>query len=302
MDCVTGAYSYTGRFVAQALLDAGRELRTLTNHVRPDALPGAELEARPLRFERGELVASLAGVDVLYNTYWVRFNAMGARFESALANIATLLQAARDARVRRVVHVSVSNCHADDRLAYYRGKAEAEQLVRDSGLEYAIVRPTLIYADGDILLNNIAWLMRHLPVFGIPGDGSYRLQPVAGEDVGEICRWAGLEAASGTEVDAAGPEVYSYRELVELMAAAMHVRRPMWHIDRRLALAGVRLAGLAVHDIILTEEELAGLEEEKLLSLEEARGRRSFKAWLTQAGDRLGRRYASERRRHFRGG
>src|ERR1700680_4298779 len=180
-DIVTGAFSFTGRSIARRLLAEERRVKTLTNHPSRAGTEDIKVDVAPLQFtDRAALVESLRGADVLYNTYWVRFHRGRVRFGDAVGNTRILLGAAREAGVRKVVHISVSNPSADSPLDYYAGKARTETAVRESGLAWAIIRPTLIFGPGDILINNIAWLLRRLPAFGIPGRGDYRLQPVAG--------------------------------------------------------------------------------------------------------------------------
>src|SRR5438132_4094778 len=220
-DVVTGAFSFTGRFIARRLAALERPIKTLTNHPQRPGTEDIKADPAPLQFtDRPALVESLRGADVLYNTYWVRFVHGRVRFGEALANTRILLGAARDAGVRKVVHISVSNPAEDSPLDYYAGKARAERAVRESGLAWAIIRPTLIFGQGDILINNIAWLLRRLPAFGIPGRGDYRLQPVAGEDVAEIATWA-AEQVDNVTVDAAGPDIIYYSEMVESIAIAV---------------------------------------------------------------------------------
>jgi nucleoside-diphosphate-sugar epimerase len=302
VDAVTGAFSYTGRFIARRLLEDGRRVRTLTNHAHR---PGAEdleekVEVEPLQFQdRKRLVASLRGTDVLYNTYWLRFAHAGLNFDQAVANTRTLLQAAADAGVRKVVHISVSNPSLDSPLPYYAGKARAEEAVRESGLAWAIVRPTLVFGPGDILINNIAWMLRRMPVFGIPGLGRYKLQPVAVEDVAEISVWA-AQQPDGLIVDAAGPEIITYLDLVDEVAIAVHRRPPFVYLPPTGVILGGMLIGLFVRDRILTGEEVRGLMAELLVSKEPPRGASPLDDWLLRQSETIGREYASELDRHFR--
>ena len=301
-DAVTGAFGFTGRFIARRLMDMERPLKTLTNH---PSRPGAEdikADVAPLQFtDRDALVESLRGADVLYNTYWIRFHHGRVRFGDAVANTRVLLGAARDAGVRKVVHISVSNPSEDSPLDYYAGKARAESAVRESGLAFAIVRPTLIFGQGDILINNIAWLLRRLPVMGIPGRGDYRLQPVAGEDVAEIATWAAGQTDNVT-VDAAGPDQIFFGEMVESIAIAVGRHPRFVYMSPRMALRAVKLIGRWVNDVVLSEPELEGLMDELLISRERPRGTRRLDNWLLANADTLGVAYASELDRHWRVG
>jgi uncharacterized protein YbjT (DUF2867 family) len=299
-DVVTGAYSFTGRFIARRLLAQERRLKTLTNHPKREGAEDITADVAPLQFtDRAALVESLRGAEVLYNTYWVRFRHGKVRFGDAVANTRILLGAARDAGVRKVVHISVSNPSEDSRLDYYAGKARAESAVRESGLAWAIVRPTLIFGAGDILINNIAWLLRRFPVFGIPGKGDYRLQPVAGEDVAEIAIWA-AEQIDNVTVDAAGPEVIYYSEMVESIAIAVGKHPRFVHLSPRNAVRAAKLIGRVVNDVTLNEPELEGLMQELLVSHERPRGTRRLDNWLLGSAASIGVNYASELDRHWR--
>ena len=299
-DVVTGAFGFTGRYIARRLMEMERPLKTLTNH---PSRPGAEdvkAEVAPLQFtDRDALVENLRGADVLYNTYWIRFQHGRARFGTAVANTRVLLGAARDAGVRKVVHMSVSNPSEDSSLDYYAGKARAEQAVRESGLAFAIVRPTLVFGQGDILINNIAWLLRRFPVIGIPGRGDYRLQPVAAEDVAEIATWA-AEQTGNVTVDAAGPDQIFFSEMVESIAIAVRRHPRFVYLSPRMSMRAVWLIGRLVKDVVLNEPELEGLMQELLISHERPRGTRRLDNWLLANADTVGLVYASELDRHWR--
>lgn len=301
LDLVTGAFSYTGRFVAPRLLQRGRRLRTLTNHPDRNSALYGQLDTRPLDFERADrLVEALRGVDTLYNTYWVRSTHGAASFAQAVRNTRVLLDAAVEAGVRRIVHVSIANPDKSD-MPYYRGKAELEAAVRRSGLSYAIVRPTLLFGHGDVLINNIAWFLRHLPVFGIPGDGQYRLQPVFVEDYADRIVEAGA-SADNLVFDVAGPERFSFEGLVRLLRDAMGRRTRLLRMPPLLALAGARAVSLALRDITLTGNELRGLMAELLISDQPSSCPTRLSEWVRQHEAELGQRYASEITRHYRVG
>ena len=299
-DVVTGAFGFTGRAIARRLLAGERRVRTLTNHAHRPGTEDIKVDVAPLQFaDRAALVDSLRGADVVYNTYWVRFRHGRMSFGDAIANTRTLIGAAADAGVRKVVHISVSNPSIESHLDYYAGKARAEEIIRASGMQWAIVRPTLVFGEGDILMNNIAWLLRRMPVFGIPGDGKFRMQPVAVEDVAEIATWAAAQTDNLT-LDAAGPETLTYVELVEGVAIAVGRRPPFVYMPPRLAVLAADVVGAYVHDVMLTRQELQGLMEELLVSQEKPRGTRRIDNWLLRDAEALGRTYASELERHWR--
>ena len=299
-DVVTGAFSYTGGFIARTLLAEGRRVRTLTNHPQRPGAQDIKVDVAPLQFtDRAALVESLRGADVFYNTYWVRFRHGGIGFGDAIANTRILMSAAAEAGVRRVVHISVSNPSLESHLDYYAGKARTEEIVSESSLSWAVVRPTLIFGPGDILINNIAWLLRNMPVFLMPELGTYRVQPVAGEDVAQIAIWAAGQPENLT-VDAAGPEIMSYAELVNSVGIAVRRRPPVVHLPAGLTLLAGSIVGLFVRDIVLTRQELDGLMQELLVSHEAPRGTQRVDDWLLRSAKSLGKSYASELSRHFR--
>jgi NADH dehydrogenase len=293
---VTGAFSYTGSFVARRLLDDDVRVRTLTRRDDPSSPLHGKVETAPLQFaDRAALVESLRGARCLYNTYWVRFERGGTTFDRAVRNSALFFEAAAEAGVERIVHVSVTNPSEDSPLPYFRGKAQVERALAAAGPAYAIVRPTLVFGPRDILVNNIAWILRRFPVFVVPGSGSGRVQPVAAEDVAEIA----VTTAAGT-VDAAGPEEYTFDELVRAVGAAIGCRRRLVHAPPRIALGLGAVVGAARRDVILTRDELDGLQASLLVSHEPPRGRASFREWLERNGGSLGRAYVSELARNFR--
>ena len=299
-DVVTGAFSFTGRAIAQRLISEERRVRTLTNHPQRPGSDEIKVDVAPLQFaDRAALVESLRGADTLYNTYWVRFRHARLSFGDAIANTRILAGAAVEAGVRKIVHISVSNPSPDSHLDYYAGKARTEEIVRSSGLRWAIVRPTLVFGAGDILINNIAWLLRRMPLFLIPGDGGYRVQPVAIEDVAEIATWA-AEQSDNVTVDAAGPDTVTYGELVEGISIAVGRRPRFVYTSPKLTLLAGRIVQSRVHDVMLTKEELDGLMEELLVSHEKPRGTRRMDNWLLTNAETLGRTYASELDRHWR--
>ncbi len=298
LDVVTGAFSYTGRHIAEELLVRGRKVRTLTRRQEPSHPLADRVEVAPLVFD-GRLVESLSGADALYNTYWVRFERGSTTFDRAVENTTALFDAAKRAGVRRVVHVSVANPDAASPFPYFRGKAQTEQALRASGMSHAIVRPTLVFGSEDILVNNIAWGLRHVPVFLIAGDGRYEVQPVSVQDTVRICVEAGAKE-DDVVLDAAGPERWAFEDFVRLIARAVGSRAWIRHAPPAAALAAGRIAGLVLRDVVLTRDELDALTAGLLVSHEPPLGRGRFDTWVEENASVLGRRYASELARNFR--
>jgi len=298
---VTGARSYIGGAAARSLAARGWDLRTLTNRASPLRPGGPEIPSSPLQFrDRDALVAALGDARVLVNTYWVRYPRHGVDFDLAVENSRILFEAAREAGVERIVHVSVSNPRTDSPLAYYAGKARVEAILREIGGSHGIVRPTLVVGVEDILVNNIAWALRRFPFFGMPGTGDYRVQPITLEETGEIVADV-VESDGDLTVDAAGPEVLSFEALVRGVAAAIGRPARIVHLPPWLVLATVGVIGWCLGDVMLTDEEYLGLAAEALVSHEAARGKTAFSDWVRAHGAALGRRYESEWERHFRG-
>lgn len=303
LDLVTGAFSYSGAAIARRLLDSGRAVRTLTFHADRSHALQAHVEAFPYRFDdQPALARSLEGVHTLYNTYWVRFDHGSTTFATAIANSATLFDAAKRAGVQRIVHVSIANPSAESELPYYRGKALVEQALTASGVRHSIVRPTLVFGgDRDVLINNIAWLLRRLPIFALPGSGRYRVQPVHIEDVARICVEVS-QAGGDVTVDAAGPETMTFKDLVQMVRRAVGSHSPIVHFPPVAMEYISRALGLVVHDVVLTRDEIRGLTSGLLASDQPPLGQIPFSTWVTGHGDSVGRSYANELQRHFRGG
>jgi uncharacterized protein YbjT (DUF2867 family) len=298
LDVVTGAFSYTGRHIAEALLARGRSVRTLSRKPDPSHPLASKVDFARLAFD-DSLVESLRGADTLYNTYWVRFERGETTFDRAVENTAKLFRAARAAGVRRVVHISVANADANSPFAYFRGKAATEEALRQSGLSHAVVRPTLVFGLGDILVNNIAWALRHVPVFLIAGDGRDEVQPVSVFDAARICVEAG-DRVDDVTLDAAGPERWEFDDFVRIVKRATGGRAWIRHSPASVSLATASVAGLFLRDVILTRDELGMLKAGLLVSHEPPLGRDSFETWVAENGETLGRRYASELARNFR--
>ncbi len=299
LDVVTGAFGYSGSAIAARLVRAGRRVRTITGH--PERAPeDTPIEGRRLAFEDpAGLAESLEGATTLYNTYWVRFEHGGATFDRAVSNSRALFGAAGRAGVQRIVHVSITHPSADSPFGYFRGKALAERALADSGVPHAVVRPAILFGGDGVLINNIAWLLRHLPVFAVGGSGSYRVRPIHVDDLARLC--TDLGAATGdVVVDAVGPERPAFVEMVEQIRAAVGSRARIVRVPGPLLEAAAAGLGLAMRDVLLTVDEYRAMARGLADTDGPATGTTRLSRWVTEHADLLGRRYANELGRHFR--
>ncbi len=300
LNVVTGAFSYTGKYITERLLEMGKNVMTFTGHPKRPHPFGRRVSVFPFNFEKPkELIKNLESADVLYNTYWIRFPHDMLTFEKAVEHTKTLIRAAEEAGIKRIVHVSVTNANENSPLPYFKGKGAIEKAIIDSKLSYAIIRPTLTFGIDDILINNISWLLRKSPVFAIPGTGEYELQPIFVEDLADIA----IDAANKKEsmiIDAAGPEVYTFEELVKLIAKKIQSKAMIIYLPPKAALSAAKVIGYMVKDVLLTKDEVDGLMSNLLISKEKPRGKTGISDWLTQNADVVGTKHASELEKHYR--
>ncbi len=297
---VTGAGGYSGRVLTRALLAAGVEVTNLTGHPERGTPFGERVKSERMDFSKpGELERAMRGAGVFFNTYWVRFPYRGQTHPQAVANSIALFEAARRAGVARIVHTSIANPSLDSPLSYYRGKAEVERALQSLGVSHAILRPTVLFGEEDVLVNNIAWFVRRFPLFLVPGDGRYRVQPM------HVADFAGLMAAAAESnesliADGVGPEVYTFAELVQRIAGGLDRRVGLVRAPRFAVHAATSLFSLFLRDVLLTREEIDGLMADLLVSKGKPTGSTRLGEWLGRHSDLAGGRYASEVARHYR--
>ncbi len=297
---VTGAYGYSGRHIASMLLHDGRDVITITGHPERDDPFGGKVSAIPFDFDNPERLAeNLEGTSVVYNTYWVRFDHGRTTHSGAVENTRTLIRAARKAGVQRFVHVSITNPVLDSHLPYFAGKAALEETLKESGMSYAILRPAVLFGGRDVLINNIAWILRRFPLFGLAGDGRYGIQPIHVEDQARLAVELG-KSRDDVTVDAVGPECFEFEQLVRIVAEAIGEKARIVHMPRWMLSMAATMLRPIVRDVVLTRDEIDGLMDNLLVSKDEPTGATVFTDWLSQNADHLGVNYANELKRHFR--
>jgi uncharacterized protein YbjT (DUF2867 family) len=301
LNVITGALGYTGRYIARALIERGARVKTITGHPSQPNPFGEQLEIAPMEFRSPDnLARSLDGASTLFNTYWIRFSSHGETFESAVENSRALIQAARRAGVRRIVHVSITGANENSPLPYFRGKGIVEREIQASGLSHFILRPTLIFGNEDILVNNIAWLVRRFPIFAIPGRGDYRVQPVFVADAAALAV-KGASENGNRIVDAVGPEAYSFRELVRTIARAIGHNPILLPVPPAVELMASRALSAVLKDVILTKDEIDGLMAGLLVSKDPPTCPTALSSWLRSNAELVGTTYRSEMAKRFGG-
>ena len=220
---------------------------------------GKRLSTSPFNFDNpAALARTLEGADTLFNTYWIRFAHGGINHDTAVENLMTLISAAEDAGVRRIVHLSITNAALDSSLPCFRGKARVEDAICQSSMSHAILRPTVIFGREDILQNNIAWMLRKFPFHPIFGDGDYQVQPIFVGDLAALAVDLG-QNRENVALDAVGPEVYTYREKVSLILEKIGANSWLIRVNPELALIVSRIMDVILRDVLLTREEVDGL-------------------------------------------
>jgi uncharacterized protein YbjT (DUF2867 family) len=291
---VTGAFGFSGKYITRRLLDAGLEVRTLTNSQRRENPFEGRVKAYPFNFnEPDKLTESLRGASVLYNTYWVRFNYADFTFSLAVENTKRLFEAAGKAGISRIVHISILNASESSPFEYFKDKAMVERLLKESGLSYAILRPAVLFGKEDILINNIGWFLRHFPVFDIFGSGNYKVQPVSVDDLA----WLAVEEGRKDEnriIDAIGPETYTYKELVGTIGRAIGKERLIVSVSPEIGYIASTAVGKLFGDVTITWDEIKGLMANLLYTDSPPAGAMKLSDYLKENASNIGLRYSSE--------
>lgn len=291
---VTGAFGYSGKYIARKLIECDKTVITLTNSRHRQNEFRESIKAFPFNFDNPiKLEETLRGVTVLYNTYWVRFNYTTFKHSIAVDNLLTLIAAAKAAGVQRMVHVSITNPSKESRLEYFSGKAIVEEALIKSGMSYCILRPTVLFGKEDILINNIAWAVRNFPFVGIFGDGEYKLQPIFVEDLAQIAVLKGGERKNEI-LDAVGPETYSYKALVREVSLVLGLKRLIIPMPPLMVYLVGKAIGWWVGDVMVTREEIDGLMENLLFTQSPPLGKTKLSQWMRENKNTLGIKYASE--------
>jgi NADH dehydrogenase len=235
---VTGASGFVGSYAVPALVGAGHRIVGLVRDEadREKALRRLTTEQRPsVEIRSGDvtrpetLSGAFAGVEAVLHLAAIPRDGDGGRSLAAVNTDGTrnMLRAARDASVRRFVHQGALGVVDDPRLHYASSKARAEALVRESGLDWTILKPSLLFGPRDGFFNIVADLVRVSPgIVPITGRGRSRFQPLAVDDLARILVLAFADAPTvGRTFELGGPAYWTYRQIVEEVLRGMGRRR-----------------------------------------------------------------------------
>ena len=243
--CVLGGSGFVGRHVCQQLAARGYRVRVPTRS-RERAkelilLPTVDVVTANVHDPEG-LRETIAGAEAVINLVGVLHDGRGEEsFAAAHVELARKVVAACAARgIRRLVHMSALNADPAGPSAYLRSKGEAERIVRESGVDATILRPSVIFGPDDRFLNPFARALKFLPVMVLPCPRA-RFQPVYVEDVATVFASTLEDLASGGKAyDLCGPSVYTLRELVEYVGTVTGCRRPIIGLNDTLSYAQAR--------------------------------------------------------------
>jgi len=168
-----------------------------------------------------------------------------------------------------------------------------ENALKDTGVSYAILCPTVLFGKEDILINNIAWALRRFPIMGVFGDGMYRLQPIYVDDLAAMAVEQGKNREN-TTINAIGPETFTYKELVKEIGNIIGKRRPIISMPPSLGYVAGKMMGFFVKDVMITRDEIKGLMRELLYVNTSPTGTTKLTDWTKEHADSLGRNYTSE--------
>ncbi len=291
---VTGALGYSGKYVTIRLLKKGYQVKTLTNSINKPNLFGNKIEVVPFNFDKPEILKeNFSDIDVLINTYWVRFNHKKFNHSEAVENTKLLFDAAKAAGVKRVIHVSITNPDEKSELEYFKGKGVLENYLKKTMDSYAIIRPAVIFGKEDILINNIAWMIRNMPIMGVFGNGDYKLQPIHVEDFADIIVKQ-IENSDNVIINAIGEEAYTYKDLVSKIMKNLGIKKRIINTSPRIAYYVGKIVSKLKKDVTITREEIKGLMQGLLFVDEQPTGKTKLSEWVRQNKKTLGVEYASE--------
>lgn len=264
---LTGGSGFVGQEILRQLTDAGHRVSLLCHRHHPESRTNVECVVGDSK-KPESLKGVLKGCDAVIHLIGIirefpKRDITFARLHTETTD--NLLRAAQEQGVSRFLHMSANGTRADAITGYHQSKWAAEQLVRQSDLDWTIFRPSLIYGPQDQFINVLAELVRKLPVVPVLGDGKYRLQPVSVRDVARgFVTALNCPESIGQTYHCGGPQAYSYNELLDLIGRALgrksvcKLHHPLWMMKPIVA----KLQ--AIPQFPMTSDQLQMLLEENI--------------------------------------
>jgi NADH dehydrogenase len=230
---VFGGSGFVGRHTVRALAKAGKRIRVAVRHpakgffLPPNGTVGQIVVVKCDATEQEQVEAAVRGADAVINLTGVLHASGDNTFESVHVTAAeNIAAAAKAAGVRTLVHMSALGADKNSDCSYNASKGEGEALVRAAFADAAIVRPSLVFGPEDDFFNRFAAMARFMPALPLIGGGQTKFQPVfVGDVAAALAKLAQDPALGGRNYELGGPNVYSFKELMELMLAAICRKR-----------------------------------------------------------------------------
>ncbi len=273
MVIVTGGTGYVGTAICRAINARGLMVTSVsrTRKPRPILDVGGKIEFRSAsvldpaaldrHFVRADAVVHLVGIIVERKGHtYEKVHVEGTR---------NVVEAAKRAGVKRFLHMSALGARLGAPTRYWQTKAEAEEIVKASGLDWTIFRPSIIYGEGDDFVNRFAGLARALPFMPVIGSGKTRLQPIWVEDVATAFASAlGNPETHGKSYDLGGPKPLSILEILDIVMRQIGKKRPKMHIPAPLMALQAGLLEKLLKNPPVTREQIKMLKEDSVCAID----------------------------------
>ncbi len=231
---VLGSSGFIGTHLTLFLLQMGYRLNLLHHRADPDYVsPRGQIESFQGSInDKDAMKRCFEGCSGVYHLVGIIAETRTSTFQRTVAEgTRALVDAAKEAGVKKIFYLSALGTSEDAETEYFRTKHEAERAVIESGLDYTIFRPSVVYGVRDKSLNMIASMVRHSPIIPVIGDGKYRMQPVYVEELAAIMAHASrLDVTDGKIYEVGGPEQLTYMEILDIIKRVLGRKRLTVHI------------------------------------------------------------------------
>ena len=283
---LTGGTGFIGRVVVSELVRRGHEVLVVARNVDV-AMPAGARHIPGDISEASSLHGPFVDVDAVVHLVGIIREVGTATFQRVhVDGTQNVVDAMEQADVRRIVYVSAIGASPDGVSRYQTTKFEAEEIIRRSGLDYVILRPSLVFGPGDEFTASLTDLVRQIGPTPVVGDGKSRFQPIAVENV-VSCIVESLEndEHTGKTYELGGPDVLTFEQMVGMVSVALGVHKSILHVPRWAVKAGVATLEKITSRLPVTSDQLAMLQRDNVCSHNDAQ--EVFSLHLTRFRDAL---------------